>query len=255
MRSIEHQQDQNRSSSRVHFFWNLLTVIILLGIVCLAGVVGLIYVNPYILLNPFPPPTQPALVVIPTLILPTSTRTPLLLPPTWTATVTGQVAASSTPTVRVVTAAPSLVVPSVTGSGARTPTATLKIVSAYPFALQSPPAAIGGSVLYPERGCKWTGVGGQALDMQGRPALGISIQMGGTLDSKPVFQTSLTGTALKYGPAGFEFALADAPLASKNVFWVRLVDQAGIPLSDRVYFETFDSCEKNLVVVNFKQVR
>jgi hypothetical protein len=35
---------------------------------------------------------------------------------------------------------------------------------------------------------------------------------------------------------------------------VQLFDQAMIPLSARVYFDTTDSCDQNLILINFRQV-
>ncbi len=58
---------------------NGLAVVALLAIVAVAYVVLTIYSNPASPLNPFPPPTLPANVVIPT-----STLTPIFLPATWT---------------------------------------------------------------------------------------------------------------------------------------------------------------------------
>ena len=40
-----------------------------------------------------------------------------------------------------------------------------------------------------------------------------------------------------------------------NSLWVRLLDQSGLPLSGKVYFSTTQDCQRNLVVVNFKQVK
>ena len=59
--------------------WNILAVLALLSIVALAFVFLNIYSNPDSSLNPFPPPTSPANVMIPS-----STITPLRLPATWT---------------------------------------------------------------------------------------------------------------------------------------------------------------------------
>ena len=99
------------------------------------------------------------------------------------------------------------------------------------------------------------GVGGQVLDLQGRPLTGVTVQLSGTLDGKSTILNSLTGTARQYGEAGFEFTLEDAPLASTGTLWVRLADQASLPLSGRQFFDTYAECEKNLIIINFKQIR
>ncbi len=99
------------------------------------------------------------------------------------------------------------------------------------------------------------GVGGQVLDLQGRPLTGMTIQVGGVLENVAVNQTSLTGLALKYGEAGYEFELAKMPTASEKTLWLRMIDQANLPLSPRIYFNTTATCDKNLVIINFKQIR
>lgn len=138
-------------------------------------------------------------------------------------------------------------------TGSATPTEPAG--SSYPFVLQSEPAAIEAAVLHPDIGCDWMGVGGQVLGLQGQPIPGITVQLSGSLDGKVINLTSLTGTVLQFGDAGYEFKISDLPQDTNGVFWLRLVDQANLPLSGRTYFNTYAECGKNLVVVNFKQVR
>ncbi len=45
------------------------------------------------------------------------------------------------------------------------------------------------------------------------------------------------------------------PWLLRSAVWVQLLDQEGYALSPRVYFNTYADCEKNLILVNFKQVR
>ncbi len=60
-------------------FWNVLSFFVFMSIIAVIAVFGLIFLNPYSQLNPFPPPTVPV-----ALILPSSTPTYQQLPPTWT---------------------------------------------------------------------------------------------------------------------------------------------------------------------------
>lgn len=60
-------------------FWNALSIIVFLTIIGVIAFFALIFLNPYSGLNPFPPPTLPA-----ALNLPTFTPTYEQLPPTWT---------------------------------------------------------------------------------------------------------------------------------------------------------------------------
>lgn len=62
-------------------FWDLLSVLGLIGIALQVVVFGVIYAAPYSALNPFPPSNLPDVVHIPT-----STATHAQLPPTWTHT-------------------------------------------------------------------------------------------------------------------------------------------------------------------------
>ena len=228
--------------------WNILTIFGILGIGIMIGLIGFIFTNPNSEVNPFPPPTMPVVIA-----LPTSTPTPIKLPPTWTPVVSDTpepAAASATPTLKLLLATPESDT-DMQGS----PTPTEAVGSTYPFVLQSDPAAIEAAVLHPDRGCDWMGVGGQVLGLQGQPIPGITVQLSGSLDGKVINLTSLTGTVLQFGDAGYEFKISDLPQQTNGVFWLRLVDQANLPLSGRIYFDTYAECGKNLVVVNFKQVR
>jgi hypothetical protein len=98
-------------------------------------------------------------------------------------------------------------------------------------------------------------VAGQAYDLQGAPMQGITVMLGGSLGGKNLYQLSLTGTALQYGQAGYEFTVAEQAIKSKQAAWVALFDQAMIPLSGKIYFETYDDCSQNLILVNFRQIR
>jgi len=228
--------------------WNILTFLVLLVVVCLAGAFTLIYINPRTGLNIFPPPTLP-----PRLVLPSPTRTSAL-PPTWTPTNTLEPTVTNTPhptaTLPPTPTFFTLVTPSATPTVTRPP-------AGYPYEVRKgTPQAI-TNIYHPELGCNWMGVGGQAVDMSGAPVIGLIVRLGGTLPGIGPLQTmmSLTGVALNYGRAGYEFMLGEKPIASKKSLWVQLLDQEGTPLSDPIYFDTFASCDKNLIVVDFKQVR
>jgi hypothetical protein len=127
----------------------------------------------------------------------------------------------------------------------------------YPYEVQKGSPLAVQNIYHPELECFWMGVGGQVLDMSGAPVVGLIVQLGGALPgvqlSLPML--SLTGVALNYGPSGYEFQLAGEPVASKKTLWLQLLDQAGLPVSDKVSFDTFKDCNRNLILINFKQVR
>jgi hypothetical protein len=223
--------------------WNLGTLVVLLCLVILVAVFALIFVNPQAVVNPYPPPTMPV-----ALLLPSSTPTP----PLPTAEPTQPPTATPAPTETPLPAAPTATRVSAVVVESPTPHAN----AAYAYDLKSAPAPIDASLLYPGRGCGWMGVGGQVSNLSGRPVTGINVQMYGMVDGNSMNVITLTGTAQKYGEAGYEFTISEQKVfASKGVFWIQLIDQQRNPLSKRVVFDTFDDCARNLVVINFTQVR
>jgi hypothetical protein len=238
---------EEQASSGGSLIWNVLTVLVWLGMACMVMAFISVYSDPQSLANPLRPP-QPTLVsavVIPTMTAspePTATLEPgqITLTPTETAT----------PVPPTATASPS---PTFTETATPGPSPTATIYSLYPFILRGEVKTIAGSTFPEHDTCKlW--VAGQAYDLQGAPMVGITLMLGGNLDYKTLYQLSLTGTALQYGPAGFEFTVAEKPVNSNQAVWVQLFDQAMIPLSSRVYFDTVEDCDRNLILLNFRQV-
>jgi hypothetical protein len=138
-----------------------------------------------------------------------------------------------------------------------TPTGTAAAAAEYPF-IVGPGTPVGTSSLafHPDAGCNWMGVAGQVFDLSGAPVSGQQVHVGGVLLGSPIEMLSLTGTTTAYGNNGFyEFTLGTKPVDSTGNLWVQLLDQSGLPMSDKIYFDTYSACDKNLVFVNFKQAR
>ncbi len=250
MDSFDYQDRAQPARKVSDLVWNTLTVVVLLTVVCVAAGFLMIFLDPYSGFNPFPPPTLPSAISMPTI-----TPTPRsVLPPTWTPGPTQP--PTDTPTPRPTSTLP----PTETPFSLFTPTETAEAsptVPGMPYDVApGSPVAISSVTFRPEAGCNWMGVAGQVLDISGAPvSTGVVIQLSGVYGGQFIEQTSLTGIAPQYGQAGYEFYLGDQPLASNKTLWVQLLDQAGSPLSEKIYFETFAECERNLVFINFKQVR
>lgn len=99
------------------------------------------------------------------------------------------------------------------------------------------------------------GVAGQVKDIKGSAISGQQVLLGGTLGGVPVNKLTLTGLAPQYGAGYFEFTLSDRTKASQGVLWIQLLDQAGLPMSARIPFDTYADCAKNLIIINFRQAR
>lgn len=225
--------------------WNILTVLVWLGMASVIMAFISIYANPQILPAEFrpAPPTLVAAVSIPT-----STPT---LPATQTPKPTEATATATSTRTPTLTLTPS---PTVTETSTPGPSPTATIHSLYPFILRGEIKVLSASTFPDHDACKlW--VAGQAYDLQGAPMTGITVMLGGYLDGKSLYQLSLTGTALQYGQAGYEFTVADTALKSRQSVWVMLFDQAMIPLSGKIYLDTTEDCSQNLFLVNFRQIR
>jgi len=102
-------------------------------------------------------------------------------------------------------------------------------------------------------GCDALYLVGQVFNDQSLPQVGLTIVVEGEVASKPYRRNSETGSAPQYGPGGYEILLANQPFESKNSLFVQVVNQEGKPLSPKVPFDTYSSCEKNMIVINFVQ--
>lgn len=229
--------------------WDILTIAVLLLTVC-AGIYFItVFFDPGSALNPLKPAY---------LKIPTATITPIQLDPTWTPTPTVYLSPTATLLPSITpppTTTPANFVPATdTPVPTKTPTPTLTPKA--PFSAAS--VNVIESVLIPhlvDAGCDWQGVGGTVDDQNGSPIIGIVVRLAGTYNGKSVELTTVSGISPEYGKSGFEFVLGDTLVNSRDFLYVQLLDQAGLPLSDRIEIDTFNDCKKNLVLLRFKKNR
>ena len=248
--NFDEPERKSRSFSMPAFGpWDMLTFLVLLVTACMGFYFITIFNDPGSALNLL----KPAYI-----LTPSPTITPLQMEPTWTVTAT------------VVTPPTATLLPSITPPATNTaanlmpdtatpvPTDTLTITPT-PKALFSVSSVNSiESVIIPHlqtAGCSWLGVGGTVDDQNSSPIIGIVVRLAGTLDGRSVELTTVSGVSPEYGKSGFEFVLGDTPVSSRDTVYVQLLDQAGLPLSDRIYIDTSDDCTKNLVLVRFKKNR
>jgi hypothetical protein len=250
---------RRRRTRRRDGIWNRLSCVIIILFVLITCLVSYIYINPTSWLNPFPPPTEPALIVLPTfdetieqsMATRTATSTQELVTVTSLPTFTQipKIAATDTPE-------PSPTVTNINSHNpATTPIPTKIINGEYTFTLQGEPKFLDASTFNSKHSCNWQGIAGQTFDLLNRPLPGILVQVSGKLGDQTLEMINLTGTILTYGSAGYEVFLTNKLTESQETLWVRLIDEDGKPLSDQVKINTSSSCNENLVVVNFKQVK
>jgi hypothetical protein len=217
--------------------FNILSGILVAATLVVGLVFAAIFINPQSSLNPLPPTTMPVLHLTYT---PSPTPRPVL-PPTWTPIF---------PPVQEPTLANQ---PTETPIPTNTPIPTADLESGTTFRLQEGSPKYETNTYHPEAGCNWLGVGGEILDAAGEPVLGVLIEARGSLGGVDIYRLTLSGTATNYGQAGYELPLYDSPIESTGEVWIQVLDQANLPLSDKIYLLTYDSCDSNLIRINFVQ--
>ncbi len=123
----------------------------------------------------------------------------------------------------------------------------------FTYTLQSGTPVAVANFTHPDKGCNWMGVGGQVFNPESEPVLYLVVEAGGSLNGATISALALTGSATGWGPGGFEIKLSDKPVESSGTVWVQFYDLGGTPLSDRVYFTTYSSCNQNAILVNMVQ--
>ena len=275
----------SRRNPQREAFYDILTFILVLASVVVLGGSLLIAGNPDVPFNPFPPPTEPPRLAQAT-FTPSVTFTPSITPTytpsqTLTPSITPTYTPSLTPTI---TDTPT---PSNTPTPSSTPTATYTPVlpglptstpdAATPVSGDGAPAQPGivippttdplleqnqDSAVFPfsanetifqrntnDRACDWLSIAGNVTGLQGEPVLNLPVEVAG----EGFLEVRFTGTASEFGAAGFEVNLGNRPVRER--YSVRLLGAAGEPLSDFIFVTTVDTCDRNVAVVEFVQVR
>lgn len=208
---------------RFRFWPNFLSVVFFLATIAAGVYVAILARDPYSPLNLFPPFTP-----VPIFI----TTTPL--PPTLTPTLTLTPTTTFTPISRDVLATQVTWTP-----------------APFPFTLVE--TGIAYSPNRNEQGCNWASIAGSVTGLQGEGLEGYRVQVVGDNFN----ETVVTGSALAFGPGGYEMRVAGAPLVAE--FAVQLLTPEGIPISEVVYVTTRDVCDEqtqeNVSVVSFVQNR
>jgi hypothetical protein len=103
-------------------------------------------------------------------------------------------------------------------------------------------------------GCNWLGVAGQVFNSAGEPVKGLIAETGGNLAGEDILGLSITGMDELYGTGGYEIQIHEQPVTSSKMVWIQLKDSSGIQLSEKIFLETVDDCNQNLIVLNFLEI-
>ena len=240
-KNIDFDRPRSKPASKLQV-WDILSIGVLLVTACMGLYYLLVFINPNLPINPLPPSRLN--------LVPTPTITPIVMPPTWTPSATPYIPPTDTPRptfTPVFTQTPfSLVPPTKTPKPTSTPKAPYSAKVEY----------IPSTKYRPELGCNWLGVAGIVLDKNGAHHIYVPVYLFGTLNGQTINSVTVSGTVPQfYGASGFEFQLGTTPIASNKTLYLQLRDQGGVPLSENVYINTYDDCNKNMVFVTFKENR
>jgi hypothetical protein len=221
--------------------WDMLSILMLILTLCIGAYYVALFIFPQSAFNPLKPDLAAGSV------FPTPTLTPIQLDATWTVTPTQAVTETQT-LVPTYTLEPSstpfsLVTPSITSTPTATPKAPFSATITY----------IESTIIHPEAACNWQGIGGTVVDASNADMLRMTIRLVGFYDGKSKNELTVSSIAPAYGKSGYEFFLGTVPISSKGELYLQLEDQSGLPLSSKIYIDTFTDCKKNLVLVRFKK--
>ena len=101
-----------------------------------------------------------------------------------------------------------------------------------------------------DKGCNWSGIGGQVLSMSGIPLTGLVIKLTGKLEGQNILYYAVTGGSLQFGPGGFLIELTDHPVASNKTATLQVLEITGAQKSPPIMLTTYGDCSHNLLLVN-----
>lgn len=234
---VEDRPKRSRKGSS-GLIWKIGTAYFLFGTLCLVVFFLFTFVSPNNPLNPFPPPTR---VTLDTPIPPPDTQTP------------------PTPTQLIPTT--TTVTPNEGVTLIPLPTATMFVTSDVTptTSSASPPhykAQEGTPIYLPHLdGCGGLYIAGNVVDIYGNYINFMIVRVGGTLGGELLnIEDTNSGSNKNYTDSGWEVKIADAPIDSTGTVYVELYLQGSDdPVSDLIIVDTYNDCNRNLVIINFVQ--
>lgn len=235
---------------------DLITVIFTIAAVVVIVATVLLISNPKAAFNPFPQAVLPTFfhTPSPTITLtpsttPTATITPLPPTPTPSHTPEPSPSATITPSPTATALLEGVAMPTLAttldSEGNFDSSSFLDPLAPFPFVAR----AVRYEANANDQGCQWASLAGNISGITGEPILDMAVEVSGT-----DFQfVRFSGSDSNFGASGFEVLLGSVP--ERDEYAVRLIGPIGIPVSDYVTIATDNTCNTNVVVVEFVQVR
>jgi hypothetical protein len=249
----EDPEERKRKNTPRGLVLNLGTLYFLASTFCLIGFFVYTFLEPNNPYNPFPPEPEDPKGGVPTLTLPPS-QTPILTPTqTLTATITQTATITATPTFTST--------PLFTQETNQLPTTTEVVITTH-----TPTATAEGSMHFVAQtgtpvysahlnGCDGIYLVGNVVDINGSPLVHMTVDAGGSLGGVTINPPpSDSGSHPEFSASGWQIKISNTLVDSTSSVYVALY-QVGSddPVSDLVFVDTFNDCEKNMIMVNFTQ--
>jgi hypothetical protein len=100
-------------------------------------------------------------------------------------------------------------------------------------------------------GTNWSGLAGLVIGLDLKHQPGIGVKAWGDEPLGPDGQLLPSGTALQYGPSGWQFTLGDKPIS--GIYHVQLLGSLGEPISPIVDVELKGDPRANMAYIIFRQ--
>jgi len=106
-------------------------------------------------------------------------------------------------------------------------------------------------------GCEGMYIAGNVTDLDDEPLIFMMVRIQGILAGETIgIEDVFSGTAPEYSESGWELQLTDAPVASSGTLYIQLFDpETEEAVSDLEVFNTYEDCNRNLIMIDFEQVK
>jgi hypothetical protein len=104
-------------------------------------------------------------------------------------------------------------------------------------------------------GCDVLIIAGQVKDLKDDPVTDLTVHLYGELGGYEIDLYRIAGSETTYGESGYEFVLEGLVVESEDTLFIQLVDTNDIAFSRPYAVRTYAECQKNMILINFKQVR
>lgn len=121
------------------------------------------------------------------------------------------------------------------------------------YEIYGKPGTVSAGLIYDNVECTWMGIAGIITDYLGNPLSGVRVQVGGFANGE--VRETLSGLFPSYGESGYEITLARPVQEIEEMLWIQLVNTDGQPVSEQANFHPVNSCDNNLILINFQKTK